>query len=261
MPRVLHDIVGGSPQGLAGQTPATREGRHRAPGENSLRAAVLGANGGLTSYRALVIGVAGARLQTTAVLIPGLPRRRADAFLMASREGISVSRTASSTSARCEPRLPRSGPCPDEEREELELSYEGKGLLEEEALQVERLMADEQAALDATAREEIGLDPDTLGGFPYGGGGASFFLLLDRCHHPAAFVAAICCSAFGLFIIGALITLLTGRKVILSGTRQSCFGLVAAGVTFGLGRLIGTAVGGSRLLLKRLLTNRRRCAP
>ena len=46
-----------------------------------------------------------------------------------------------------------------------------------------------------------------------------------------------------LFVIGALITLLTGRSALFSGTRQLVFGLVAAGVTFGLGRLIGTAAG------------------
>ena len=43
---------------------------------------------------------------------------------------------------------------------------------------------------------------------------------------------------------GALITLLTGRSAVFSGTRQLVFGLLAAGLTFGLGRLIGTVVGG-----------------
>lgn len=45
-------------------------------------------------------------------------------------------------------------------------------------------------------------------------------------------------------MIGALITLLTGRSAVYSGARQLVFGLAASGVTFGLGRLIGTAVGG-----------------
>ncbi len=102
-------------------------------------------------------------------------------------------------------------------------------------------------------REELGLDPDTLGGSPYAAGAASLLLFSIGAVIPlipyfiasgtAALVAAICCSAFGLFMIGALITLLTGRKVIFSGSRQLCFGLLAAGVTFGLGRLIGIAVG------------------
>jgi VIT1/CCC1 family predicted Fe2+/Mn2+ transporter len=47
-----------------------------------------------------------------------------------------------------------------------------------------------------------------------------------------------------LFVIAALIALLTRRSVLFSGTRQLVFGLLAARVTFGLGRLIGAAVGG-----------------
>jgi VIT1/CCC1 family predicted Fe2+/Mn2+ transporter len=50
-------------------------------------------------------------------------------------------------------------------------------------------------------------------------------------------------AALGLFAIGGLITLLTGRSVLFSGSRQLAFGALAAGITFGLGRLIGAAVG------------------
>jgi vacuolar iron transporter family protein len=56
--RVLRHVTGGSPQGIAGETLARLEGRHRAPGGNALRAGVLGANDGLTSNLALVIGTA-----------------------------------------------------------------------------------------------------------------------------------------------------------------------------------------------------------
>ncbi len=144
---------------------------------------------------------------------------------------------------------------PDEEQEELALIYEAKGLPREEAEKVaERLMTDEQAALDAMVREELGLDPSELGGSPYAAGAASFVLFSIGAVIPlipyfitsgtTALVSAICCAALGLFVIGTLITLLTGRSALFSGTRQLCFGLLAAGVTFGLGRLIGTAVGG-----------------
>jgi VIT1/CCC1 family predicted Fe2+/Mn2+ transporter len=144
---------------------------------------------------------------------------------------------------------------PDEEQEELALIYEAKGLPREEAEQVaERLMADEQAALDAMVREELGLDPNELGGSPYSAAASSFVLFAVGAIVPlipyfitsgtAALVGAIGCAALGLFCIGALITLLTGRSAIFSGTRQLIFGLLAAGVTFFLGRLIGSAVGG-----------------
>jgi VIT1/CCC1 family predicted Fe2+/Mn2+ transporter len=132
------------------------------------------------------------------------------------------------------------------------LDGEAKGLPQDEARQVaKRLIVDEEAALDAMVREELGLDPATLGGSPYSAGVSSFALGAFVPFIPylffggtAAVVAAIIFAAVGLFAIGALITLLTGRSALFSGSRQLVFGLLASGVTFGLGRLIGAVVGG-----------------
>ncbi len=252
--RVLSYVAGGSPHGIAGETLAKLEGRHRAPGGNALRAAVLGANDGLTSNLALVVGVAGAQLTTNAILITGLTGLLAGASSMAIGEWISVqsARELYQRQVRTEAAEIRS--VPDEEQEELALIYEAKGLPQHEAEQVaERLMADEQAALDAMVREELGLDPNELGGSPYSAAAASFLLFAVGAIIPlipyfitngtAALISAIGCAALGLFTIGTLITLLTGRNALFSGTRQLVFGLTAAGTTFLLGRLIGTAVG------------------
>jgi len=57
-------------------------------------------------------------------------------------------------------------------------------------------------------------------------------------------IASAIASAVGLFVIGAAITLMTGRNALYSGLRQVGFGLAAAAVTFGVGRLIGVNVGG-----------------
>ncbi len=252
--RVLRYIAGGSPQGIAGETLATLEGRHRAPGGNSLRAAVLGANDGLTSNLALVMGVAGAQLKTAAILITGLSGLLAGAFSMAIGEWISVQSARELYQRQVKTEAAEIRSVPDEEQEELALIYEAKGLPAEEAQQVaERLMADEQSALDAMVREELGLDPSQLGGSPYAAGASSLVLFSLGAIIPlipyfiaggtVALVVSIGCAALGLFAIGTLITLLTGRSAIFSGTRQLCFGLLAAGVTFGLGRLIGTAIG------------------
>jgi vacuolar iron transporter family protein len=253
--RVLRYVAGGSPQGVAGDTLARIEGRHRALGGNALRAAVLGGNDGLTSNLALVMGVAGARLSSSAILITGLTGLLAGACSMAIGEWVSVqsARELYQRQVRTEAAEIRS--VPDEEQEELALIYEAKGLPQHEAQQVaERLIADESAALDAMVREELGLDPATLGGSPYSAAGFSFVLFALGATVPlipyffiggtAAVIVAIIVAAAALFFIGALITLLTGRSAIFSGTRQLVFGLLAAGVTFGLGRLIGTVVGG-----------------
>src|ERR1700737_3624974 len=84
--RVLRYVAGGSPQGVAGETLARLEGRHRALGGNALRAAVLGANDGLTSNLALVMGVAGAQLKSSAILVTGLTGLLAGAPSMAIGE-------------------------------------------------------------------------------------------------------------------------------------------------------------------------------
>ncbi|MEY2522924.1 MAG: vacuolar iron transporter family protein, partial [Ilumatobacteraceae bacterium] len=244
--RVLAYVAGGSPQGIAGETLAKLEGRHRAPGGNALRAAVLGANDGLTSNLALVMGVAGAQLPTSAILITGLSGLLAGAGSMAIGEWISVQSARELYQRQVRTEASEIHSVPDEEQEELALIYEAKGLPREEAEQVaERLMADEQAALDAMVREELGLDPNELGGSPYSAAASSFVLFAVGAIVPlipyfitsgtAALVGAIGCAALGLFCIGALITLLTGRSAIFSGSRQLIFGLLAAGVTFFLG--------------------------
>jgi VIT1/CCC1 family predicted Fe2+/Mn2+ transporter len=220
---------------------------------NALRAAVLGANDGLTSNLALAMGVAGAQFKSTVILIAGLTGLLAGSFSMAIGEWVSVQSARELYRRQVNTEAAEIRSVPDEEQEELALIYEAKGLPRAEAEQVaERLMADEQGALDAMVREELGLDPSNLGGSPYAAGGSSFVLFALGAIVPliayffasgtVAVVVAIVSAALGLFVIGALISLLTGRSAVYSGTRQLIFGLLAAGVTFGLGRLIGAAL-------------------
>jgi VIT1/CCC1 family predicted Fe2+/Mn2+ transporter len=59
----------------------------------------------------------------------------------------------------------------------------------------------------------------------------------------AATVASVILSAFGLFALGALITIFTGRGTLFSGTRMLVLGLIAAAITFGIGTAIGVGTG------------------
>jgi VIT1/CCC1 family predicted Fe2+/Mn2+ transporter len=59
-----------------------------------------------------------------------------------------------------------------------------------------------------------------------------------------ALLASLAASGFALVLIGAGTALFTGRGIWFSGARQLVVGFLAAGVTFGLGRLIGTAIAG-----------------
>jgi rubrerythrin len=88
--RTLSQIGKATEGGMEGSLVAQVEGRHRTAGGNALRAAVLGANDGLVSNFSLVMGVAGAELTNTAILVTGLAGLLAGAISMALGEWISV---------------------------------------------------------------------------------------------------------------------------------------------------------------------------
>ena len=89
-PACSESIVTSMPHGLPGEAVARLEGRHRATGGNALRAAVLGVNDGLVSNLSLVMGVAGASLHQTTILLTGLAGLMAGAISMALGEWLSV---------------------------------------------------------------------------------------------------------------------------------------------------------------------------
>jgi vacuolar iron transporter family protein len=253
--RLLRAITGGSPTGLEGSRIAQLEGRHRAIGGNALRAAVLGANDGLLSNFSLVMGVAGADLSGKSVLITGVAGLLAGACSMAIGEWLSVQSARELYQSQIEVEKQEVDEVPDEEAEELALIYQAKGLPEDEAQKLaKRLITDKASALDTMAREELGIDPKELGGSAGAAAGASFCLFALGAIIPVApffflsglvgVIVSICCAIVALFGIGAGITLLTGRNVFYSGTRQVILGLLAAGITFGLGRVIGASLAG-----------------
>ncbi len=253
--RVLNTIVSDTPGGLAGPALAQLEGRHRADRGNALRAAVLGASDGLLSNFSLVMGVAGAATNGSGVLIAGLAGLLAGAFSMALGEWISVQSSRELYERQITIEAEELEQRPEEEQEELALIYQAKGLDADQAQTLAaQLVADKPAALDALAREELGVDPDELGGSAWEAAISSFILFAIGAVIPVipflvsegmnAVIASVILSTLGLFGIGAAITLLTGRSVWYSGTRQVIIGLAAAAITFGIGRVIGVSLGG-----------------
>ncbi|MGO8865421.1 MAG: VIT1/CCC1 transporter family protein [Alphaproteobacteria bacterium] len=253
--RILQAIAGDSPAAMTGSTLARLEGRHRGLGGNALRAAVLGANDGLLSNLSLVMGVSGAELDRHAVLITGLAGLLAGACSMALGEWLSVTSSRESYQRQIGKEAAELAEVPEEEKEELILIYQAKGLGEAEARALaERLMADKNTALDTLVREELGIDPGELGGSAWTAGATSFLLFAAGAIFPVApfffaggyraVAASLALSGIALFAIGGGTSLFTGRGVLLSGLRQLLVGLAAAGVTYGLGRLIGVAVMG-----------------
>jgi VIT1/CCC1 family predicted Fe2+/Mn2+ transporter len=251
--RIIGALAGS--QGLAGDTLARIEGRHRGFGGNALRAAVLGANDGLVSNLSLVMGVAGASLAPRTILITGIAGLLAGACSMALGEWLSVNSSRESYQRQIDQEATELAEVPAEEKEELVLIYQAKGLSEEQAHALaDRLMADKDTALDTLVREELGIDPTQLGGSAWVAATTSFLLFAFGAVFPvipfvvtsgtAALVAAIALSGLALFAIGVATSLFTGRGALFSGMRQLLVGLLAAGVTYGIGRLIGVSIGG-----------------
>jgi VIT1/CCC1 family predicted Fe2+/Mn2+ transporter len=241
--------------GMEGSLLARLEGRHRATSGNALRAAVLGANDGLVSNLSLVMGVAGATLESTAILVTGLAGLLAGAGSMAMGEWLSVQSSRELYRRQIDIEEAELADAPEEEREELSLIYEAKGLPRDQAERLaEQLIADESMALDTLAREELGINPEELGGSAWEAATASFVLFALGAIVPvipffvltgfSAVVTSLGLSGIALFIVGAGITVLTGRSVIYSGGRQVAIGLAAAGLTYGIGALIGVSIAG-----------------
>jgi vacuolar iron transporter family protein len=248
--RLLRSLSGG----VEGAALGRLEGRHRAASGNALRAAVLGANDGLLSNFSLVMGVAGAQVSSKTVLITGLAGLLAGAGSMAMGEWVSVTSARELAGHQIAIEARELDEIPDEEQEELALIYQAKGMEAEPARRLaERQIADRSTALDTLAREELGIDPTELGGSAVVAAGTSFVLFSIGAIFPVApyfflggtpaVAVSVGLSVAGLFAIGALITVFTGRSALFSGGRQVAIGAAAAALTYAVGRAIGGAVG------------------
>ena len=241
--------------GFAGSQVAKLEGRHRTTGGNALRAAVLGANDGLVSNLSLVMGVAGAAMSEKAILVTGLAGLLAGAASMALGEWLSVQSSRELYAHQIEAEAEELGTMPQEEEEELALIYQARGLDEAEARKFAAgIMSNPATALDAMAREELGIDPSELGGSAWQAAFTSFVLFAVGAIIPVSpffftdsqtgVLLSVIFSTLALFILGAAITLFTGRGVVISGLRQVLFGLGAAALVYAVGRMVGVSIQG-----------------
>ena len=248
--RLLREIVG---TGISGPGIARLEGRHRTGG-NALRAAVLGIDDGLVSNFCLVMGVAGANADGRAIVLAGLAGLLAGSLSMALGEWLSVQSARELFAKQIKIEAEELAAAPEEEEQELALIYQAKGVPEDQAKAIARQIVggDTRAALDALSREELSIDPDELGGSAWVAAGTSFAMFASGALVPlipfafmsgaSAIVAAAVLAAFALFAVGALITVITGQSAVRAGLRQLAIGVAAAAVTFGVGKLLGTAI-------------------
>ena len=228
---------------------------HETRGASVVRPIVFGATDGLVCNLSLIMGVAGAAGQDPhAIVIAGVAGLLAGGFSMAVGEYISVQSQREMLDYQIDLQRHQLHHTPKQERQILREIYLAKGLSDAEAdLIVKRIMKDPEKAIDTFVREEIGLSAATMGS-PVAAGLGSMsafsvgaivpllpFLVLGGSR--LAFALSIAASVVALFAIGLAVSRLTHRHAILSGVRQAALGGTAAAVTFGIGSLLGTAVG------------------
>jgi VIT1/CCC1 family predicted Fe2+/Mn2+ transporter len=228
--------------------------RHRGVGGGNLRAAVFGVNDGLLSNASLIVGVAGAGADARAVLTSGVAGLLAGALSMAAGEYISVRSQREMYEYQIGLEREELEEYPEEEAEELALIYAARGMELGHAREMANaLIKDPAHALDALAREELGLNPADLGS-PWGAASFSFVSFALGALVPLLPFAAGAARDAGtlwsaaltlvaLFAVGLALSLFTGRNALRGGLRMMGIGLLAGGATFLIGRLLGAALG------------------
>lgn len=227
--------------------------RHSSLGRGgNLRAAVFGVNDGLVSNTCLLMGVVGAAQDSGIVLLTGIAGLLAGAASMAAGEYVSVRSQRELYEYQIGLERDELAEYPQEEAEELALIYHARGLdLTQARAFATGLLENPAAALDALAREELGLDPGSLGS-PLGAAASSFVsfgagallplapFLLGIDGRPVAWMVAISLAA--LFTVGAALSLFTGKSAWWGGLRMALIGGGAGVATYAIGHWLGAAL-------------------
>jgi VIT1/CCC1 family predicted Fe2+/Mn2+ transporter len=216
---------------------------------NWLRAGVLGANDGIVSIAALVVGVAAATDDQFTLLTSGLAGLAAGALSMAAGEYVSVSAQRDTQNASLEQERRELAAMPDDELAELAGHYVGQGLAPELARQVaEQLTAHD--ALTAHARAEFGMDPaEVVRPWQAAGASALAFVLgavlplLAILLPPPGLRIPLCLAAvlLALAVTGTIFARIGGAGRSRAALRTMAGGGIAMAVTYGVGSLVGLA--------------------
>lgn len=231
--------------------PPRRHGEvHRSDRSGWLRATVLGANDGLLSTGALLLGVISAGGTRGAVVTAGLAGIAAGASSMAMGEYVSVSSQRDTEAADRAIEARELATDPQGELAELQGIYESRGLSSELAAQV-AVELTRRDPLAAHLRDELGMTP-TQRARPLQAAVSSFFSFAVGALVPmlaAALVggaisgaAVTAATLIGLLVLGGLGAHLGGAPLVRASLRVGVGGALALALTYGIGALIGTAV-------------------
>jgi VIT1/CCC1 family predicted Fe2+/Mn2+ transporter len=228
--------------------PATERTGGLAQRLNWLRAGVLGANDGIVSTAAVVVGVAGATSQTGPVLTAGLAAVVGGAVSMALGEYVSVSSQRDSERSLVEAERTALAGDPDGSRDDLARAYEARGISPATARRVaEELTA--RDALDARLRAKHNIDLDDVVN-PWHAALASAVSFLvgavlpmlaillppEPARVPVTFLATLAALA----LTGTVAAWIGGSSRARAAVRVVVGGALALAATFLVGSLLGT---------------------
>lgn len=214
---------------------------------NWLRAAVLGANDGIVSTAAIVLGFAGATSDRTTILVAGIVGLLAGAMSMSVGEYVSVSTQRASEQAMLALERRELKERPQKELAELAQIYKKKGLSAELSFQVATELTAHDA-LGAHAEARLGLDPEELTN-PWHAAFASFLAFVAGASIPLIAVV-LGSGTVGVGVAVMLAMALTGYVSAVLGRssiqgallRNVGGGIIAMAITYGLGTLVGGAI-------------------
>jgi vacuolar iron transporter family protein len=213
---------------------------------------VLGVSDGLVTNVSLILGVAGANAAPGSVRLTGLAGLLAGAFSMAAGEYVSMRAQRELLERELDMERIELRRSPLAEQAELAQLYESRGVDPTIAgTMAEEMMRTPELALQTHAREELGVDPDSLGS-PYQAAGSSAASFAIGAIVPllpwfftqglVAVIASLVLGALAAIGIGVGLARFTGRSWVHAALRQLLVTVSAAAVTFGVGKFLGTRV-------------------
>ncbi|MFJ3958903.1 VIT family protein [Arthrobacter sp. NPDC090010] len=216
---------------------------------NWLRAGVLGANDGIISVAAVVVGVAGAGAGTAPILTAGTAALVGGAFSMAVGEYVSVSSQRDSEHALIAKERHELATMPEEELDELAALYEARGISPDTARKV-AVELTEHDALRAHLEAEIGIDPDDVvspwhaafaSAVAFLCGGILPFLVILLVPSPAKIPVTFLAVLAALVLTGTVSARIGGSSKRRGTLRNVLGGAIALAATFAIGALLGTS--------------------
>jgi VIT1/CCC1 family predicted Fe2+/Mn2+ transporter len=235
--------------GTLGSMAGEAEHQHRNLQGGGARAAVFGISDGLVSNVALVLGMAGAHASAHTVRLAGIAGLVGGAFSMAAGEYVSMRAQTELMQRELNVERIALSSEPEVERSELAGIYRRRGLEPQLADELAgEMMRDPELALETHAREELGIDPNALGK-PLQAAVSSFVTFAVGALIPlipwligsgnSALWASVVLTAVASLAVGTALSIFTDRPRVWSAVRQLLISVLAAGVTFSIGRAIG----------------------